>query len=98
MNRKETLLNLIDDDPTLIPLIDEVVYLEEQLDYFRDLPKIRVHPKDPMKQKQTPAARLYKEYLQQYVNVIKVLQRAIGVDESEDESPLREWMRNHVGN
>lgn len=96
MDRKNELLKLIDHDLTLTPLIDEVIYLEEQLDQLRLLPKIKVHPDDPSKQKPTPAAKLYKEYLQQYTNVIKILLRATGADESEDESPLREWMRQHV--
>lgn len=96
MTRKETLLNSIEHDSTLIPMIDDMVYLEEQLDYLRGLPKIKVHPDDPSKQKPTPAAKLYKEYLQQYVNVVKILLKVTGADETEEESPLREWMRQHV--
>lgn len=96
MSRKEELLKLIDNDITLIPLIDEVVYLESQLDYLRDLPKIKVHPTDPSKQKPTPAAKLYKEYLQQYTNIIRILLKATGADDSEEESPLRKWMKDHV--
>ena len=97
MDRKEELLNLIGQDTTLKPLVDEMVYLEEQLDYFRSLPKIKVHPKDPSKQKPTPAAKLYKEYLQQYTNVVKILLKATGTDESEEESPLRKWMNQRLG-
>lgn len=96
MSRKEELLSLIDNETTLVQLIDEMVYLEEQLDCLRSLPKIKIHPKDPTKQKPTPASKLYKEYLQQYVNVVKILLRATGADETEEESPLREWMRQHV--
>lgn len=95
-NRKEELLKVINNDSTLLPLIDEVVYLEEQLDYLRTLPKIKVHPKDPEKQKTTPAAKLYKEMLQQYTNIIKILIRATGIDENDEESPLRKWVKNHV--
>lgn len=97
MDRKEELLNLIGQDTTLKPLISEMVYLEEQLDYFRSLPKIKVHPNDPSKQKPTPAAKLYKEYLQQYTNVVKILLKATGTDESEEESPLRKWMNQRLG-
>ena len=92
-NRKEELLKLINNDITFIPLIDEVVYLEGQLDYLRDLPKIKVHPTDPTKQKSTPAAKLYKEMLQQYTNIIRILIRATEGDESEEESPLRQWLK-----
>lgn len=97
MDRKEELLKLIGDDDTLKPLIEDMLYLEGELDYFRSLPKLKVHPKDPSKQKPTPAAKLYKEYLQQYVNVVKVLLKATGADESEEESPLRKWMNQRLG-
>lgn len=90
--RKKEILNLIENDIKLIPLVDEMIYLEGELDRLRELPKIMVHPKDPSKQKATPAAKLYKEYLQQYVNVIKVLVKSTDIDESEEESPLRKWM------
>lgn len=96
MNRKEELLNLINHEPVLIPLIDDMLECEEQLDYLRSLPKIKVHPDDPSKQKATPAAKLYKEYLQQYTNILKILLRATGADENDEESPLRKWVRNHV--
>lgn len=95
-NRKEELLKAINNDPTLMPLIDDVVYLEKQLDSLRALPKIKVHPKDPTKQKTTPAAKLYKEMLQQYTNIIRILIRATGADDFEEESPLRKWMNEHV--
>lgn len=92
MKRKDELLKLINNDITLIPLIDEVVYLEEQLDYLRSLPKIKVNPKNPAQQKATPAAKMYKELLQQYTNVIKILLKATGADADSEESPLRKWM------
>ena len=94
MARKEELLNTVNNDISLIPLIDEAVYLEEQLDYLRTLPKIKVHPKDKSKQKATPAAKLYREYLQQYTNIIKILLRVSGIDEAEEDSPLRAWLKN----
>ncbi len=96
MDRKKELLDLIKNDSSLVPLIDEVVYLEEQLDYLRSLPKIKVHPKDPSKQKPTPAAKMYKEFLQQYINAIKVLLKATGVENENEESPLRRWMNERL--
>lgn len=92
MKRKDELLKLINNDITLIPLIDEVVYLEEQLDYLRSLPKIKVNPKNPTQQKATPAAKMYKELLQQYSNIIKILLKATGADTDSEDSPLRRWM------
>jgi hypothetical protein len=96
MSRKEELLKLLNNDITYAPLITEMVYLENQLDELRELPKIKIHPTDKTKQKTTPAAKLYKEYLQQYTNIVRILMKATGVDESEEESPLRKWMNEHI--
>lgn len=96
MSRKEELLKLLNDDITYVPLVTEMVYLEDQLDELRELPKIKVHPTDKSKQKTTPAAKLYKEYLQQYTNIVRILMKATGTDENEEESPLRRWMNEHI--
>lgn len=94
--REKELLSLIDHDKLLIPLVSDMVTLEEQLDYLRKLPKIKVHPKDPTKQKATPAAKLYKESLQQYTNILRILMRATGTDADDEESPLRKWFNEHM--
>lgn len=94
--RKEELLNYIDENPVLYPLITEMVELETELDYLRKLPKIKVHPKDPSRQKATPAAKLYKESLQQYTNILRILMRATGTDVDDEESPLRKWFNEHM--
>lgn len=96
MTRKEELLKLLNNDITYIPLVTEMVYLEDQLDELRELPKIKVHPEDRTKQKTTPAAKLYKEYLQQYTNIVRILMKATGADETEEDSPLRRWMNEHI--
>ena len=79
------------------PLIDEILYLEDQLNYLRDLPKIRVNPADNSQQKTTPAAKLYKEYLQQYLNAIKLLSGVTKTDVDTEESPLRKWVNQKIG-
>lgn len=96
MDRKKELLKTIEYDPVLMPLIDEVVFLEGRLEELKKLPFIKVHPKDPTKQKATIAQKQYKELLQQYVNIIRVLIRATGTDESDEESPLRKWVKQHI--
>ena len=96
MSRKDELLDAIDHDPTLEPLIDDMIYLEEQLDDLRKLPKLKVHPKDKTKQKPTPAARLYREALANYTNIIRLLLRATGIDENDETSPLREWAKKRL--
>lgn len=55
------------------PLLDEVVYLEEKMTELKKLPFIDVHPQKPTKQKSTPAAKLYKECSQSYMNAIRIL-------------------------
>lgn len=94
--REKELLSLINHDKLLIPLVSDMVTLEEQLEYLRTLPKIKVHPKDPTKQKATPAAKLYKESLQQYTNILRILMRATGTDVDDEESPLRKWFNEHM--
>lgn len=94
--REKELLSLINYDKLLIPLVSDMVTLEEQLEYLRTLPKIKVHPKDPTKQKATPAAKLYKESLQQYTNILRILMRATGTDVDDEESPLRKWFNEHM--
>ncbi len=96
MNRKEELLKVIENDPALTPMIDEVIFLEGRLEELKKLPFIKIHPKDPTKQKATVAQKQYKELLQQYVNIIRVLIRATGTDENDEESPLRKWVKQHV--
>ena len=94
MERKEELLKVIEHDPTLSPLIDEVVFLEGRLETLKKLPFLRVNPKNPEQQKSTPAQKQYKELLQQYVNIIRTLIRATGTDEADEESPLRAWVKS----
>lgn len=95
MNRKEELLKVIRDEEILIPLVDEVLFLEEKLTELKKLPFLKVHPNNPELQKVTPAGKQYKELLQQYTNCIKVLSHA-GKNETDDESPLRKWVKAHV--
>ena len=84
------------DDATLIELVSKMLFLEKRLEELEKLPFIKVNPNNPAQQKATPAAKQYKELLQQYTNCIKILSRAGNVDDSEEESPLRKWVRKHA--
>lgn len=99
MDRRDELMKILNDanNTFVSPLIDEILYLENQLNYLRDLPKIRVNPVDNSQQKTTPAAKLYKEYLQQYLNAIKLLSGITKTDVDSEESPLRKWANQKIG-
>lgn len=96
MTRADELKKIIcpEGDKSLENLIDEFVFIEEQMSELKKLPFIKIHPKDPTRQKSTPAAKLYKELLQQYTNILKVLMRITGTDEADEESPLRKWVKS----
>lgn len=99
MSRKDELLNYIGDkaDRNFVEkLVDEVVFLEEQLVELKKLPFIRVHPKDPSQQKATPASRMYVSLMAQYNANIRTLAHLSGATETEEESPLRTWAKNNA--
>ena len=96
MDRKKELLKLAGDDATLIELVSKMLFLEKRLEELEKLPFIKVNPNNPAQQKATPAAKQYKELLQQYTNCIKILSRAGNADDTEEESLLRKWVRKHV--
>lgn len=78
MSRKDELFKLVnksgtDNDIKTIRLVEEIAFIEEQLVSLKQLPFINVNPKNPMQQKVTPAAKQYKEFLQQYNNSLSLL-------------------------
>lgn len=97
MERREELLKTLN-NPTIAPLVDKLLFLEKQLDKLEKLPMIKIHPENPEIQKATPASKLYKEFLQQYTNVAKVICHATSDDSSEEESLLRKWVRRRLEN
>jgi hypothetical protein len=98
MDRKETLMAMIDEKSKslLSPLIDTVVKMEIDLAEMEKLPFYKVNPNNPYQQKILPVFKAYKELMQQYTNNIKIIGRVVGVDDSDNESPLRKWVRNRV--
>lgn len=96
MSRRDELTQILKDNSAAAPLIEEILYLENQLDGLRKLPKIRVNPNNPEQQKITPAAKLYKEYLQQYLNALKLLLHMTDNENESEDSPLRKWVKARV--
>lgn len=97
MDRKTELLSLVKDGKNDIvkasQLIDEIIFIEEQLIALRKLPFIKINPSNPIQQKPTPAFKQYKELLQQYNNSLKLFLKITGdITDEEKESPLRKWI------
>lgn len=103
MSRRDELLDIIPEDSLelVTSVIDDVVFLEERLTELKNLPFIEVNPNNPMKQRSTPASKQYKEFLQQYINCIKMIEYVIYKDkrlegDEVEESPLRKWFRENA--
>ena len=97
MDRKEEILKFCcnDDEERVIyaPIIDDMLYLEGQLRELKKLPHYRVNPNNPEQQKTTPAARLYRENLNSYIAIVKMLEKR--TDNTDGDSPLREWLKTY---
>lgn len=75
----------------VLPMIDDVVFLEAKLAELRtQLEKQKLVNGD----KTNPGVRIYKELLQQYNNCIKILAGVLRKDVPEDESPLRAFVNS----
>lgn len=102
MSRRADIINLVPEDSRELvnEVVDEIVFLETKLAELKKLPFIQVHPSDSSVQRSTPAGKQYKEFLQQYINCIKVIEAVIYRDkrlegEEAEVSPLREWFNVH---
>ena len=73
------------------PLLDDIAFLEERMEELKKMPFIRIHPKDPTKQKVTKAAKLYKEHSQSYMNAIRMVYSMINGHEIE-EDPVQKFL------
>ena len=103
MSRKDELLKYVGDELSdlVTNLVDEMLFLEANLAELKKYPFLQVHPKDPAVQRATPAAKQYKEFLQQYNNCIKIIEAIIYKDkraeaDEVEESPLRKWFKENV--
>lgn len=103
MSRKEDLLKLLPAESIVLTeeVVNKILFLEKKMDELKELPFIQVDKKNNMRQRSTPAAKLYKELLQQYTNCVKILEAVIyrnrkleGIEE--EASPLEEWLMNHA--
>lgn len=98
VDRKNEIFSLfehVDDEEKklLTPLIENVVFLEKRMSDLREMPFVRVHPKNPLLQKTTPAAKLYKECMQSYMNAIRILLNTLRKVESSAADELLERLK-----
>ena len=103
MSRKEDLLKLLPAETIVLTeeVVNKILFLEKKMDELKELPFIQVDQKNNMRQRSTPAAKLYKELLQQYTNCVKILEAVIYRNRKlegpeEEASPLEEWLMNHA--
>ena len=75
------------------PLLDDVIFLEERLAELRKLPTIRYDKQNPARQEVTPAGKQYKEYMQSYLNSLKVLQMTLYRAGETGDSPLMKMLK-----
>lgn len=75
------------------PLVSQMVYLEGQLEALRHAPLLLVDRKDPTRQQQTPAAHLYTRLISRYADIVAKLMRLSRQEVSEEESPLRAYLK-----
>lgn len=73
-------------------MIDDFVFLEEQMAYYKTLPFIRVNPRDPSQQKRTEAAKLYKECSQSYMNAARILCGLLAKSTGDEVDPVAEFL------
>ena len=92
----EIFKNVDDEEKQLVgKLIDEVVFLEQQMQELKALPFISVHPEKPNLQKVTPAAKLYKECSQSYMNAIRILLSILHKVESSAQDELLQMLKDY---
>ena len=75
-------------------LLDEVVFLETQMSEMKKLPFVNVNPNNPAQQKITPAAKLYKECSQSYMNAIRILSSILHKVESSAQDELMKLLED----
>ena len=93
MSRRKELDNIFkdvdkDEKQLIKKLLDDVVYLEEQMTELKKTSLIIYHPKDKTKYKISPTAKLYKECSQSYMNAIRILVNILRKTESSAQDEL----------
>lgn len=80
----------------LSPLIDEVIFIEKNLEELKKLPFIAVNPKNTQQQRYTVAYKQYKELFQQYTGAVKILLGAVDDKAEGKDSPLQQYFKRRM--
>ena len=93
----EKIFENVDEDKRKViePLLEDVAFLERKLAELRKLPLLRVHPNNPERQETTAAGKMYKEYLQSYLNAVKVLQSTLSRYTQEEQDAFDKWLEEN---
>lgn len=97
-NRIDELKQIFDEiDPkqraVVLPLLPEIAFMESEMRNLRELPQIRIHPKDPTRQQVTAAGKRYREIMQTYTNAIKTLLTVLQRSGNDDENALLDMLK-----
>lgn len=94
---KDLLLAFEKADPNNLILvkntISEMVFIEDKLEYLKTLPFIKVHKEKPELQKATPAAKQYKELMQNYLYMTKILVALINKINFEEDDAFSKFLQ-----
>lgn len=69
-------------------VIKQIEQVEEELNTLSTLPKLRISKQNPAKQEITPAHKAYKDYLNLYMNLTKIILSELHKNNVNDEDDL----------
>ena len=73
--------------------VEEMIFIENKLEYLKTLPFIKVHKEKPELQKATPAAKQYKELMQNYLYMTKILVALINKINFEEDDVFSKFLQ-----
>ena len=73
--------------------LKEMIFIENKLEYLKTLPFIKVHSEKPELQKATPAAKQYKELMQNYLYMTKILVALINKINFEEDDAFSKFLQ-----
>lgn len=78
-------------------LIDELSFVQGQLEALKKLPFIIVNRKNPQIQRQTEAGKMYKALVEKYTNLVKALATIYARNGGNEENPFITWLKEQRG-